>query len=104
MAAGLRDLLALQGVVPVSAPVVVTVPGLTLNQLSGVWVSGAAPVSIAPGFLSWMQISGVWVNGSTQEFIEPVLQPGGSSNLFAQARREDEEILTIIHVLAMKLM
>jgi hypothetical protein len=86
VAAGLRDLLALQGVAPVSYVEV--------------------PVSAA-GAVSWGQLSGVWVNGSTQEHIDPEVVGGGGTSrhkaprkyeapILKQALREDEEILLLI--------
>ena len=97
MAGGLRDVLAVQGVFPVSKP---SRPGLTLLQLSGVWITGAvsgAPVTpaglsigqlsgvwidgapeVAPatpaGSISWMQMSGVWIDGA------PEAPPAGGSS------------------------
>lgn len=115
MAAGLRDLLALQGVIPVSAGVATANPGLTLNKLSGVWIDGAAPAGASaagftlnqlsgvwingappaaantPGFVSWNQLSGVWINASGQVATPEPTTPGGGSTRHAPGRQSAQQ-------------
>ena len=64
MPPGLRDLLALQGGIPLSKPPVTTTGGLTLAQASGVWITGASAVASVPG-LSTLQVAGVWITGAS---------------------------------------
>ena len=91
MAGGLRDLLALQGVIPLSKVVTAT-PGLTLGQATGVWITGATPATSNPG-LTLLQLSGVWISGGNA--AEVVVNNGGGSKL-ALLIREDQEIIDII--------
>ena len=71
MSAGLRDLLALQGVIPLSKSVVTSAAGLTLGQASGVWVSGVpAATGSTPG-LTLAQASGVWITGGNPSIVTP---------------------------------
>ncbi len=90
MAAGLRDVLALQGVIPTSASAVTSTAGGNLGFFKGEWV-GAAPTGVTtaggnlgffkgewvgaapivtpggdPGFISWLPMAGVWISGSLE--------------------------------------
>ena len=98
MAGGLRDLLALQGVIPLSKVLATTTPGLTLGQATGVWITGATPVTGNPG-LTLLQLSGVWITGATTAVIA-IPDTGGRSPrgnfMMKHILREDEELLTII--------
>ena len=71
MAAGLRDLLALQGVIPLSKPVVTSTAGLTLGQASGVWVSGVPTATGSTPGLTLAQASGVWITGGNPSIVAP---------------------------------
>lgn len=97
MAAGFRDVLALQGVFPVSRPnavvtaggsiglltgvwidgtpsVEVTIPGASVGLLTGVWIDGKPTTeTVTPGAVSWMQLNGVWITGKTDIVEEPVI-------------------------------
>ena len=119
MAAGLRDLLALQGVIPLSQTVITSNAGLTVGQASGVWVAGAAttPVTADAG-LTIAQASGVWITGGTPEGVVVVpgltlnqacgvwinggsgsvvvADTGGGGSKLALLLREDQEIVDII--------
>ena len=119
MAAGLRDLLALQGVIPLSAVVSTATPGLTVGQASGVWIGGATTNTAVPGLtlgqvsgvwitggdgttvvvtagLTLNQLMGVWVSASTNAPIVIEDQGGGGSGKMALLLREDQEIIDII--------
>ena len=110
--AGLRDVLAAQGVVPVSGSEPVTVPGLSTLQSMGVWISGGLEAETVPGLavlqaqgvwisggqeaetvpgLSLLQASGIWISGGeTGEIIieEPREKQGGNRWLIEQARQQ----------------
>ena len=95
MSAGLRDLLALQGVIPLSKSVVTVSPGLTLGQASGVWVSGVPAATGATPGLTLLQISGVWITGAPEAAVV-VPDTGGGGSRYALLLREDQEIIDII--------
>jgi len=118
VAAGLRDLLALQGVIPLSAVVSTATPGLTVGQASGVWIGGATASTAVPGLtlgqasgvwitggdstpvvvtagLTLNQLMGVWVSASTNAPIV-IEDQGGGSGKMALLLREDQEIIDII--------
>ena len=77
MAAGLRDLLALQGVIPVSLGETLTNGGFTVGNISGVWVDGSAPAGAGTaGAISWLKLCGVWVTGSAAGLV-PIDGDGG---------------------------
>ena len=88
MAAGLRDLLALQGVVPVSAPSAappVSSAGFSLGKITGIWIDGA-PVIIPP-------VKGDRpVSGSSGTNVGSILMAQHRKRLI----REDDEILLMI--------
>ena len=104
MAGGLRDLLALQGVIPLSKVVVTATPGLTLGQASGVWITGGNPsVIVATPGITLLQSMGVWITGATLVTARPVSPSVGGgfrgaapSNWLEKQAREEEELLLIL--------
>ena len=95
MAAGLRDLLALQGVIPLSQTVITSNAGLTVGQASGVWVTGATTTPLAADAgLTIAQASGVWINGGNGSVV--IADTGGGGSKLALLLREDQEIIDII--------
>ena len=95
MAAGLRDLLALQGVIPLSQTVITSNAGLTVGQASGVWITGGNPsVVVAVPGLTLNQACGVWINGGSGSVV--VADTGGGGSKLALLLREDQEIIDII--------
>lgn len=64
-----------------AAPGAAAPAGLTLNQLTGVWITGAPATTVtSPAAISLLQLSGVWVTGSLPVIILPPVpeDPGGS--------------------------
>ncbi len=76
MAGGLRDVLAAQGVIPLSAPVSVTA-GMRLGQLTGSWITGGTAVSAGPGTVSWGPLSGFWINAAPAFTVDAEIGDGG---------------------------
>ena len=105
MAGGLRDLLALQGVIPLTKVVATTTPGITLLQATGVWITGGNPsVLVATPGITLLQSMGVWITGAPVGVIARPLAPrvGGGfrgatpSNWLERQAREEEELLLIL--------
>ena len=75
--AGLRDILALQGVIPVSTPA--STAGLSLGTATGFWITGGGAGAVSPG-LSLGTATGVWITGGGAGAVSPgltVLQSSG---------------------------
>ena len=126
MAAGLRDLLALQGVIPLSAVVSTATPGLTVGQASGVWIGGATTSTAVPGLtlgqasgvwitgsvtptgspgLTLLQANGVWITGATlTEVIPESGIIGGSRGIHERHRLDDEEVLILVTMAFIEMM
>lgn len=74
------DILAAQGVLPVSAVTVVTGGGMRdILAMQGVLPLQAEPAVVDAAVRSWSQLAGVWVDGSEQIEVEPdvPLKPTG---------------------------
>ncbi len=56
-------------------------PGVTLNQLSGIWITGS-PVTETAGAVSWMKLAGIWVNDSV----------GGTASGESRLRAYDQRV------------
>ena len=103
MAGGLSGVLALQGVFPVAAPASAAPPGLTLGQLTGVWITGApSGVVVIPG-LSLGQLSGVWLSGAPIEVPLSDYPSGGylerklpGEDYRERIARDDMDILALV--------
>ena len=98
MSAGLRDLLALQGVIPLSKSVVTVSPGLTLGQASGVWITGGNPsVIVATPGITLLQSMGVWITGAGEAVIvTPETGIIGGSRGIERLRSDDEEVILLV--------
>jgi hypothetical protein len=100
VAAGLRDLLALQGVIPLNTVVAASAAGLTVGQASGVWITGgnSTPVIVTAG-LTLNQLMGVWVSASANTVIA-VDTGGGHDRRFHQSLYDEEEEIILAFAVA----
>lgn len=127
MAASLKDVLAVQGVIPVSAGAPPpSTAGLSLGQLTGVWITGAPAAAPAAGGLTIGQLTGVWIDGAVEstpvvtpvvppvedksvsgtsrkaksdKFERPILQlnqPLEQRSVYSQLYAEDEELISLV--------
>jgi len=81
VAGGLRDLLALQGVIPVSKSADAGQIGDILAVQGVIPVSGTTVVSDS-GFIAWTQLSGLWITGA------PPVEDVGGGRRRRRGRRE----------------
>ena len=96
MAGGLRDLLALQGVIPLSKVVATATPGLTLGQASGVWITGGNPsVIVATPGITLLQSMGVWITGAGVTPL-PETKDGVYRGYQEKQIQEEDELLAMI--------
>lgn len=89
----LRDILALQGVLPLGASP--STGGLRLGQLTGSWITGGETAVSTPG-LRLGQLTGVWITGSGEAVIE--VSPAGHAGYYP-GRDDEEELLLFAHVI-----
>ena len=100
---GLYDILALQGVTPLSTPIAATpiAGAVSWMQLSGVWVN-SAPIYIPPTTTPSIPEIVKSVSGTSQQakiILQNLQLPKKDTNIYKQLFLEDEELISIVALL-----